>query len=106
MPEPAEPDLSKHALAASKLFGSLAKTKTAQAEVLRAVDFLHARGGTASAEAFAAAMGELAFRVRGLVSKLQSVLNVDGYQVLWFDQAGKQVKLDVGKLEQQFEVKL
>ncbi|MEQ9075016.1 MAG: BREX-2 system phosphatase PglZ [Sandaracinaceae bacterium] len=106
VPEPAEPDLSKHALAASKLFGSLAKTKTAQAEVLRAVDFLHARGGTASAEAFAAAMGELAFRVRGLVSKLQSVLNVDGYQVLWFDQAGKQVKLDVGKLEQQFEVKL
>lgn len=99
-------DLSAHPLAKSKLFTSLARTKASQTEVLRAVEFLHALNGAATAEAFAAVMGELAWRVPGLISKLQGVLNVDGYQVLWFDQAGKQVRLDAGKLEQQFEVKL
>ena len=50
-------------------------------------------------------MGEIAYRVPGLVSDLQGFLNVDSYQVLWFDPAGKQVRLDVEKLEQLFEVK-
>jgi hypothetical protein len=103
---PAAVDLSRHPLAQSQLFTSLAKTKVEQQLVLRAVDFLHARHGAATAEAFAAAMGEIAFRVPGLVSKLQGVLNVDGYQVLWFDQAGHQVRLDIDKLETQFGVEL
>jgi len=95
-------DLSKHPLSKSKLFRSLAKTEREQEEVIRAVEFLQSRGGAATQEAFAGAMGDIEWRVPGLVSKLQGVLNVDGYQVLWFDQAGKQVRLDVGKLELQF----
>ncbi len=108
---PAKPARAKprdsvhHPLARSKLFTSLAKSAEEQAPVLRAVDFLTAKRGAATVEAFAAAMGELVYRVPGLVSKLQGVLNVDGYQVLWFDPAGKQVRLDVEKLEQLFEVR-
>lgn len=97
-------ELPEHPLARSKLFASLAPKKSDQEPILRAVEFLLAKNGSASAEAFAAAMGELAWRVPGLVSKLQGVLNVDGYQVLWFDPKGKQVHLDRAKLEQQFEV--
>lgn len=99
------PPLEQHPLASSALFQSLAK-RSEQGPVLRAVDFLVARGGAASAEAFAAAMGELVFRVPGLISTLQGVLNVDGYQVLWLDAAAKHVHLDREKLEQQFEVTL
>lgn len=102
----APPDLSQHPLASSALFHSLAKKKADQERVLRAVEFLVARNGVASTDAFAAAMGELVFRVPGLVSNLQGVLNVDGYQVLWLDSAGKHVHLDTEKLEQQFEVTL
>ncbi|MFO0756704.1 MAG: hypothetical protein U0359_09445 [Byssovorax sp.] len=40
----------------------------------------------------------------GLVAKLQEVLNVDGYEVLRFDAAGEQVRLDPGKLRLLFEV--
>lgn len=99
-------DLSKHPLAKSDLFTKLAKVKADRQQVLKAVDFLHARNGVASREAFAAAMGEIGWRVPGVVAKLQGILNVDGYQVLWFDQTGGQVRLDANKLEQQFEVKL
>lgn len=99
-------DLSQHPLAKSKLFTSLARAEDTRQEVLKAVEFLHALNGVATADAFAAAMGDLVWRVPGLVSKLQEVLNVDGYQVLSFDQAGKQVRLDIGKLEQQFGVTL
>lgn len=94
----------EHPLARSKLFTSLAKTQKERASALRAVEFLSAQRGAATSEAFAAAMGEITYRVPGLVSGLQSLLNVDGYQVLWFDPAGKQVRLDVEKLEQLFEV--
>ena len=45
-------------------------------------------------------------RVSGFVSRLQEILNVDGYQVLRFDRQGQQVHLDLEKLAQQFEVKL
>jgi hypothetical protein len=102
-PRPAE-DLEAHPLARSGLFCSLAPSKTQQAELIKAVRFLEGRNGAATAEDFAAAMGELAFRVRGLVSNLQAVLNVDGYQVLWFDEAGQQVRLERDRLAQQFEV--
>jgi hypothetical protein len=70
------------------------------------VEFLLERRGVASGEAFAAGMNEHAWRVGGLVSKLQEVLNVEGYQVLRYDAAARQVYLDREKLAQQFEVAL
>ncbi|MBN1612039.1 MAG: BREX-2 system phosphatase PglZ, partial [Polyangiaceae bacterium] len=74
--------------------------------VVQAVQYLLERGGYAPGDAFAPVMGYLPFRVRGLVSNLQEVLNVDGYAVLEFDSVSNQVRLDREKLEQQFEVKL
>jgi hypothetical protein len=44
--------------------------------------------------------------VAGFVATLSEVLNVDGYLVLAYDGAGKQVRLDREKLAQLFEVKL
>lgn len=74
--------------------------------VVRAVAYLHQTGGAASAVRFANHMGEITGRVGGLVSRLQRVLNVDGYQVLYFDRKSQQVHLDKNKLEQQFEIRL
>jgi hypothetical protein len=74
--------------------------------VVQAVEYLLLRGGLVPGDAFATALGYLPFRVRGLVSSLQEVLNVDGYAVLTFDPLGKLVRLDREKLEQQFEVKV
>ncbi len=74
--------------------------------VAKAVEVLLERQGATSAQAFAAAMQELPFRVSGLVSKLQEVLNLDGYEVLRFDPVNRQVFLDREKLAQLFEVKL
>ena len=46
------------------------------------------------------------FRVGGFISKLQEVLNLDGYEVVRYDPAARQVHLDREKLAQLFEVKL
>lgn len=92
------------ALARSALFQARAgETKTREL-ALRAVEFLRARKGVASAAAFAGELGEFVARVRGVVAKLQEILNVDGYQILRFDVQGQQVHLDLEKLEQQFEL--
>ncbi|MCA9712793.1 MAG: hypothetical protein KDK70_43590, partial [Myxococcales bacterium] len=68
------------------------------------VDFLIAQNGAARAAAFASALGELPFRVGGVVSRMQGVLNVDGYAVLRFDRQNDQVYLDRNKLNELFEV--
>lgn len=88
-------------LAASAVFkGRTAKDQ--REEVLRAVSFLLGHNGVVGQEAFAAAMGELPFRVPGIVANLASVLNVDGYDVLSFDSAGQQVRLNVGQMNALF----
>ncbi len=92
------------ALAKSELFLARAPEAKARAQAVRAVEFLRARKGVASAAAFASELGEFAARVGGVVAKLQEMLNVDGYQVLKFDRAGQQVILDVEMLVQQFEL--
>jgi hypothetical protein len=74
--------------------------------VAQAVRFLKSRNGIASDDAFASAMGTLAYRVGGLISRLQEVLNLDGYQVLRYDRETHQVYLDRDKLMEQFEVAL
>ena len=50
--------------------------------------------------------GEAAWRIGGFMSKVEEVLNVDGYQVIRYDRSAKQVHLNVGLLDQLFEVKL
>ena len=54
--------------------------------------------------AFATELGEFVSRVQGVVSLLQEILNVDGYQVLRYDRQGQQVHLDLEKLAQQFDI--
>lgn len=90
----------------SDLLKARAPKQADRERVIAAVEFLRARNGVADAAAFAAELGEFAARVSGLVSRLQEVLNVDGYQVLRFERQTKQVHLDVEKLAQQFEIAL
>lgn len=75
-----------------------------RAQVVRAVDFLLSRNGIADASAFAVAMDTFPLRVGGLVSLLAELLNIDGYEVLTYDKQTRQVRLDRGKLFEQFEV--
>lgn len=80
---------------------ALLRTKT-----VVAIHFLLERTGAAPLAAFAAHLSEPEFRAGGLISKLQEVVNLDGYSILRFDSANRQVFLDKEKLEQQFQVKL
>jgi hypothetical protein len=93
-------------LARSELFAARAPDPKLREQALRAVDFLRARRGVASAAAFASELGAFEARVGGVVARLQEVLNLDGYQVLRFDRQGQQVILDLEKLAQQFDVTL
>jgi len=117
LPKPAEPKpgdapsgettaKEPSAFAKSELLEKLAPRQKDRNDVVKAVDYLLARNGVATEEAFAAAMGQLPGRVPGFVAKLQEVLNVEGYQVLRHAPQEKQVVLDPEKLAQQFEVKL
>ena len=67
-------------------------------EVVRALRFLLERNSRASTALFAAALGQPAFRINGFVASLSEILNVDGYDVLTIDQAGKQVVLNAEQL--------
>lgn len=93
-------------LAGSALLAARAPRAADRDRVLAAVAFLQARNGVADVGAFAAELGEFPARVWGLVSRLQEILNVDGYQVLRADREHRQVRLDLDKLAQQFEVAL
>lgn len=99
------PDMTS-AFARCEMLEARAPKVTERKLVVQAVQYLLDRGGLAPGDAFASAMGHVAYRVRGLVSNLQEILNVDGYTVLSFDPMSNQVRLDREKLQQQFEVKL
>lgn len=75
-------------------------------KVVQAVYFLRQRGNAAPSDAFASHMGIPSFQASSYVGKLQGVLNLDGFEVLRFDRAHKQVFLHVETLEQQFDIKL
>lgn len=111
VPEPAAPEpprSTESRLAKSELFA--AKTKDVEAKLretcLRAVEVLHKKKGVVSVALFASELGAFPTRVQGLVSNLQGILNIDGYQVIRMDKVNQQVHLDIEKLEQQFEVEL
>ena len=94
------------AFSSSDVLAARVPAAAARAEVVVAVETLLARQGVMSASAFAAEMKVLPFRVGGFISKLQEVLNLDGYEVVRYDPAARQVHLDREKLAQLFEVKL
>ncbi|MBI2373944.1 MAG: BREX-2 system phosphatase PglZ [Deltaproteobacteria bacterium] len=94
------------AFSGSEVLKARAPVAVERAQVIAAVDLLLAKGAVMSAEAFGAGMRVLPFRVGGLISKLQEVLNLDGYEVIKYDPGSRQVHLDKGKLAQLFEVRL
>jgi hypothetical protein len=101
----AEPDMSS-AFARCEVLQARAANVVRRKQVVQAVSLLLGRSGLLSIDAFARAMGEPVYRAEGLISRLQEVLNVDGYQVLRLDRTSRHVHLDRSKLEQQFEVSL
>ena len=103
-PPPAPPRES--AFARSSVLVALGKPDAERVQIVAAVEFLLARHGVASDDAFAAALRVPPWRVGGFVAKLQEALNVDGYQVLRYDAQFKTIHLDAQKLAQQFEVTL
>ncbi len=98
--------VARSAFGTSPVLEARVKTVESRNEVVQAVEVLLERGQVMSGDAFAAAMGVLTFRVGGLISKLQEVLNLDGYEVIRYDAAARQVHLDRAKLAQLFEVTL
>ncbi|MFJ9107172.1 BREX-2 system phosphatase PglZ [Streptomyces sp. NPDC102283] len=80
--------------------------KAPEAKVVSAViDALVAAGGTMSPAALAAAIsatGRVRRNIEGFVATVQRLLNVEGYPVLGFVDAGHAVKLDVPLLRDQF----
>ncbi|MBH5334308.1 BREX-2 system phosphatase PglZ [Streptomyces pactum] len=80
--------------------------KAPEAKVVAAViDALAAAGGTMSPAALAAAIsatGRVKRNVDGFIATVQRLLNVEGYPVLGFIDAGHTVKLDVPLLREQF----
>ncbi len=108
-PEPVAPAPRKPVespLSGSPLLEARASRAADRERAVLAVELLRARNGVMDAAALATELGEFAARVNGLVSRLQEVLNVDGYQILRYDRVNKQVHLDVQKLAQQFEIEL
>ncbi|MBP0458330.1 BREX-2 system phosphatase PglZ [Streptomyces montanisoli] len=80
--------------------------KAPEAKVVAAViDALAAAGGTMSPAALAAAIsatGRVRRNIEGFVATVQRLLNVEGYPVLGFVDAGHAVKLDIPLLRDQF----
>lgn len=105
-PKPAAAPAASSAFAASVVLKARAPAAQSRQEVVEAVEVLLQRQGVMAGEAFAGAMRILPFRVSGFISKLQEVLNLDGYDVLRYDPVTRQVHLDRGKLAQLFEVPL
>jgi hypothetical protein len=103
---PPQAVIPQSAFGASAVLKAQVPTAAERAKVVAAVELLLARSGVVSADAFAAKLGLIEFRVAGHVRVLQEKLNIDGYQVLRYDHAARQIHLDRDKLSQLFEVNL
>jgi hypothetical protein len=101
----AQPELSATAKALAEVPVIKALAAAERKELLQAVDYLIAREGIAQLSAFASHLGLPPFRVQGFIARrMQKVLNLDGFQVVTYDQS--QVRLDKAVLAQQFGVSL
>jgi hypothetical protein len=61
-------------------------------------------GGTIIQSTLAQAIGETPMRMRGIISVMQRILNVDGYAVLTFDSASSTIKINKQLLKTQFKL--
>jgi hypothetical protein len=93
-------------LAHSELFKAQTGDVALRAQIVRVVRCLQLKGGSCSDAALAATIGETPWRIGPFVSRVEEVLNVEGYPVLRYDRAAKQVHLDIELLRQLFEVDL
>jgi hypothetical protein len=105
---PSQPVLSAFALELeqSELFRVRTHDPKLRYTVVMAVDFLRQREGLASLQDLGDAVGYPFYRVAGLISQLQRVLNVDGESVLTRPPESSQVVLKLDALRQLFEVDL
>jgi len=72
--------------------------------VRASVQALVANGGIMTPAAFANAADVAAARLDGMMSKLQRILNVDGYEIITLDRTENRVELSVAKLRRQFDI--
>jgi hypothetical protein len=71
---------------------------------LRLLQCLEQRGGRATTHQLAVAVEQPPLRMRGIVSALQRMLNIDGYPIVTMEAATSTVILDQKKLREQFEI--
>ncbi len=65
---------------------------------------LAASGGIMTPAAFANAANVPAARLDGMISKLQRMLNVDGYEILTLERNENRVEVNITKLKRQFDL--
>jgi hypothetical protein len=64
------------------------------------MEYLRRKGGSSSEATPAGALEEASWPIRPFLARVEEVLNLDGYQVLRYDRAGRQVYLDIELLAQ------
>jgi hypothetical protein len=89
-------------LESNPLFQARAQHPAQLQAVVAALEYLLELQDRAPAEAFAAHIGKHKGRIGGVISSLSQVLNVDGYDVLRYDAASKQVVVERELLVQCF----
>jgi hypothetical protein len=73
-------------------------------QIRRALEILEAHGGALTPTVLAQKLGLLSARLDGFLAKLQRVLNIDGYEVLFLDRSRDVVELNVSLLLKQFDL--
>ena len=65
---------------------------------------LAASGGIMTPATFANAANVPAARLDGMISKLQRILNVDGYEILTLERNENRIEVNITKLKRQFDL--
>lgn len=73
-------------------------------QVRTTIDVLNRHGGMMTPTAFAKAADLPVARLDGFVTKLQRLLNVDGYEILILNRQENRLELNVAKLKRQFDL--
>lgn len=81
-----------------------ARLQLDDARVRALLEYLLRRGGRSTRAALAAQLGLPLLRVRGQLTALRTLLNVDAYAVLSIDDASDTVDLNLDLLQRQFEL--
>ena len=72
--------------------------------VRRCLEALEGSGGLMTRTSFSHATDIPAARLDGLISQMQRLLNVDGYDILSFSRAEDRIELNTAKLKRQFDL--